>query len=358
MENPKISVVMATAQKNFPMIGFPDQDFFSYVIQALQRQTFRDFEFIISDYHFSTREFDFNRIGHPSFPVYRVPITHSLAHKMGYCAMSASRNAGIMFASAPFLVMLDDCGIFEAKYLERIYTYWQQLGTFPSSLFMIEQGTDSYKDKDGKEVKDDRFGILEASGHDVLINGSNMYSYSSMSTEAILRINGYPEDHDFSFGLDDIDTGQRLMKAGYKISIHKNLIVKEQKHVRTPNSEEDMPDGSFHFKQHLFCSGPIVFLKLETRTGEDYIQANRRQYTEEEKAILMEKPCHYSHISPEGVTICKGSRLPCDWDRYVSKEKQHMELSGTETYLNNLPVFDLGQEREKRLADKEKYRVR
>ena len=147
------------------------------------------------------------------------------------------------------------------------------------------------------------------------------------------------------------------MKAGYRISIHKNLIVKEQKHVVIPNSDEDMPDGSFHFKQHLFCAGPVVFMKLERRTGEDYIRANSRQYTEEEKAILREKPCHFSYQQDQ-VQYCIGSHLPCDWDRYVSKEKQSFILPNMELYLNNLNVFDLGQEHQKRLADKEKYRVR
>jgi len=356
-ETPIVSVVMNTAHGNRSMTGFPDQDHFVFTIQALQRQTFTKFEFIVSDYIHDKRNFDWRLAGNCRFPIYHVPIEHSQAKNTGHCAISSTKNNGIMYSSGEYIVSLDDCCIFESKYLEKIYNYWQQMGVFPGALHIKDKGSDTLRNDEGLEVKDCRFKLLEDRKVDLLINEIDMYGYSSFSMEAALKLNGFDEMYDFGKGLEDTDMGKRLIAAGYRISIHKNLIVKEQQHLNVAIDPVTRPkgynptqnDSSFDFKPNTHCNGSYIFMKLEKRIGEDFIKANHRQMTAEEKAMM--NPCY--KLDRTGDTVkCLGSGRGCNW---IDK---HMVLPEAKIWMEQNPVFSLAEERNDRLNRKEKYRVK
>lgn len=346
------------------MVDFETIHHFIFTVQALQRQTFQSFELIIADYLYDTRrnEFDWNLLGNCRFKVYHIPITHSWAKNNGYCAISGTKNAGIMLASGKYLLFLDDCSTFEARFLEKIYSIWQQTHTFANALHLKNKGPGPLLNSEGKPIRDCRFQVLDDIKTDVLINGSDLYGYASMSLDAALKVNGYSEDYDASRNLEDVDMGHRLMAAGYKISIHRNLVVIEQQHhaisphnvSKVEGYDPKQKDTGFQFKESLHCNGPFLFMKRERRTGEDYYKANHRQYTPEEKALM--KPC-YKLTFIDGVARCIGSNRGCNWVNPDGKTK-HMIHPDSDIWLNNLPVFSLANERQSRLYSKEQYRVR
>jgi hypothetical protein len=319
------------------MHGLKNVHHFDLVIQALAAQTYRNFELIISDYLFDVREFNWGAMPGPGFPIFHTPITHSLAKNMGYCAICATRNSGIMFSSGSYLLFLDDCCTFTNDLLQNIVHEYQTKKVFTNALFTRLVGNEF-------SSRDCRWDIIEASKQECLVNRTDTYGYLSCSLESMLKLNGACELYDWSRNLEDIDLGKRLVAAGYKISINRKIFITEQEH----SSESFCGEKNIQFKENLHCDGPILYMKLERRHGNDFIQANRRGFTPEEMALM--KPCY--KLSGE---IClASSRRCCMVDNRVAL----MQHPDCDMYFRNPPIFDLANERQIRLSQKERYRVK
>jgi glycosyltransferase involved in cell wall biosynthesis len=347
------------------MTGFPDQHHLQFTIEHLRRQSFQDFEFIISDYIYEHRskEIDLKSIRPTNFPVYHVPIRHSKFKDLGYAAISACKNNGIFYASGQILVFLDDCCSFECGYLGKIYDIISTQHTFPNPLHVKHTGTNHQLDGSGKQIRDCRFVLFDQLGTDVIVNNSDLYGYMTCTLEAAIRLNGFDEMFDGSRQLEDIDLGKRLKLAGYKISIHKNLVAVEQEHSKiAPDHNDHHPwhkDIQMiepNFKKNMKCNGPWIMIKQEMRTGEDRIKSNHRAMTanEQDKLINCYKfnPCP----SPGSGPRCGVSGGGCNWSK-DSKLFEHMTDPNSQIYITNPPIFDIVAMRSTCMASKEGFRV-
>jgi len=352
---PEVSVILNTARSGHTMVGFPDIHHFKYTIGALRRQSFSDFELVISDYLYDKRSFDWDSIGDLRFQIFHVPVVHSIAKNMGYAAISATKNAGAMFASGRFLIFLDDCCSFPSEFVQRMYETWMGTGSFPNALHIKELGSTNYRDANGELIRDCRYKILEDRKVKVLVDAFNLYGYSSCSMEAMLRLNGFAEIFDFSRQLEDIHFGERLKAAGYHISLHKNLFVAEQEHYQIApdpggtSTPKHFPEDPHEFKENLKCNGPFYQMMVERR-GDDMIKSNHRAMTIQELGKI--NPCYMLNGSG-----CKMSGLPCNWLN-PDGTTRHLKHPDAKEFFDNQPIFSLEQMRQESLTRKEGYRVK
>lgn len=371
MTQPLISVILNTARSNFPMIGFPNINHLFYVINSLNRQTFKDFELIISDYIHSSRKIDWKEAGQADFPIYHVPIDHSKAHSGGYCAISGGKNNGIMYSSGRYLVFLDDCCAFEKNFLFIIFNNWAQRKLFTNAFHRKEIGTQSYLNESGEQIVDCRYKLLGEQQE--LIDCFHMYGYSSMSIDAALKINGFDEMFDGSRQLEDIECGERLKLNGFRILLSKSSFVNEQEHFeigKGPDSGCSCEEGKCHhwsnpstgedlirLNPNLRCNGPYYYLKTQ-RPLENRMVANIHGLSQEEKKQI--KPCYKlegyrsGDCHPTG-KMCMVSGVGCNW----LDENGRLKYMDTQDFIyDNPPIFDLKNMREQRMQRKESYRVR
>ena len=349
---PLISVIMNTARSGYAMTGFPNRHHFEFTIEALRRQSLQDIEFIISDYMHDRRKLDWNTIRPTQFPIYHVPVTHSIFKDMGYVAISACKNNGIMFAEGEILVFLDDCSNFEGNFLNRILEIYRTQKTFPNPWHKKEVGVELQYNSDGIPVIDSRHILFDQHAKDVIVDDFHMYGYSTMSLKAALDVNGFDEMMDGSRQLEDIDMGERLKAKGYHISLHRYLFVVEQQHKQiapTPQKHVGEPIDDFKFKENLKCNGPFLGIKKEKRTGVDFWFANNRAFSPEEQTMI--RTCFLLDES-SGQIKCKSSGGGCNW---IDKHMMHPD---SKIYFTNPPLFNLGNKRQQRLSEKQKYLVR
>lgn len=348
--NPTISVILNTARSGYAMRGFPDIHHFRFTIDALRRQSYKDFEFIISDYIYDKRNFDWSSMRKTGFPIYHVPVRHSWFVNNNYVAISACKNNGIIHSEGEILLFLDDCCTFEGNFLSRIVEIYKTKRMFPNPWHKKEIGSELSYDGNGKPVIDSRYVLFDRLGSDEIVNNFSMYGYSSMSLQAALKVNGFDEMFDGSRQLEDIDMGERLKAAGFKISMHRHLFIVEQEHTmqgrfKINPEHPELPEDVVQFKENLKCNGPFFYIKKD-RTGPDYYIANRRQLNPEESKKI--KPC----FMKEG-KHCKSSGMDCNWI-----DKPHMMSQESNIYLSGLPVFSLLSMRNETLKTKQSFKVK
>ena len=341
---PKITAIMNTGRPGLCMPHLPGVHHFDYILESLSRQNFKDFEFVIADCMYNTRNKDYDwKNKKTDFPVYHIPVVHSLAHDMNYIAISGTKNAGIMYASGEFLCFIDDCGLLEFNHFERIYEIFKRDGTFACPM-RLKANTSGGFDQDARQI------IFDRNPLDVYINCHDIYGFANFSLEAALRIGGIDEGYDWSMSMEDIDTGRRLMAAGYKLSLHRNFYVKEQIHM---DNNDRIFEPILKFKPILKCNPSYLFMKLDKRSGEDFILANHRKLTSLELSLL--RPCYKMEVI-DGNAVCRGSgrNQECEW---YTRNPTNMEHPDIEIFLREQPVFDIRQKRDECLVNKEKYRV-
>lgn len=356
--SPQLSIILNTARSGLSMPGFPTLHHFKFTIEALARQSCKDFELIISDYIHDKRQFDWNCFNRDlGFPVYHVPITHSIFKDMGYCAICATKNNGLMYSSGQYIISLDDCCTFESSFVQKVYEAWIQHGYFVNALHIKEFGSTNYRDSSGNLIRDCRYQILEAHKVNVLVDAFHSYGYSTFSMQAALKLNGFNELLDGSRQLEDIEFGERLKLAGYHTALDKNIFVCEQEHTKiSPDPgnyhgqyPEWMKEDDVKFGPNLFCNG-ATFYAIRERKPQDWMVANRHGLYDHEKRNI--DPC----FMLEG-RLCRSSGVECNWLNSDGTSR-HMKHPDSRLLFDNPSNFDLGQSRSDRLAIKEKYRVR
>ena len=337
MESPFLSVVLNSARPGFTMHGRKDVHHFNQTLQSLAAQTYRNFELIISDTIYDIRGFDWSKVGYPGYSVFHVPVTHSLSKNMGYSSISATKNNGIMFSSGKMLFFLDDCSELPSNLLDIIVREYQTKKVFTNAMFIKKIGNEL-------NGRDCRWDILERAGVDSLTNKTDVYGYMSFSMDAALKIGAFDEILDHGRQLDDVDIGKRLVLAGYKIAINKQAFVYEQEH----SNESFCGEKGITFKTDIKCNGPIVYLKYERRRGEDRIKANHRGFTGEEIGLL--RPCY----KLAGETCVASGRGCC----MIQNKAAYMQHPDCDIYIANPPIFNLANQRQIRLSQKNNYRVK
>ena len=91
----KISVIMATARDNYPMIGLPETFIFEPTLESLEIQSFQDFELIIVDALYDFRK-DYFKDKKFSFPIKHLKPKPSPWDKIGAWRVCNQLNTAII----------------------------------------------------------------------------------------------------------------------------------------------------------------------------------------------------------------------------------------------------------------------
>jgi len=130
----------------------------------------------------------------------------SIWHSLGnYATVNNNRNTGIINAQGELLFFLDDMTIFNENLLSEVWDNYQ------NGFYTTCQVIKRIKVVDDKIQGNYKLKGLEKNG---LLNNSSTWTYGmSISLKETLKINGFDEIYDGSFGGTDIDFGRRLSLA-------------------------------------------------------------------------------------------------------------------------------------------------
>lgn len=353
-----ISVIMATARDNYPIVGLPNLHMLKPTIESLNNQTFKDFEFIIVDglHHlrsnlFEGQPFDRNKL---PFNVKHVPIalTPKFNHRFWMdnrrWNVAGTLNTGIIHAKGELLIRIDDCSMFESNYIKKFWEGYQS-GYFPMAMHIkylegkparlneqyIEKGRElashwhvAKGDRDkmlteiyGKDglIRDTRYLIVKKEGGRKIAPPEWYYGYSSVSLKAALKVNGYDELFDGDKSLEDADMGSRLEMAGYKNKFLLDVNHQVIEHEHCPIYEGLVDNG----KKPIKCNYAIY---LNNRNNNRW-RAN--------SCILSEKDVKF--IRSESL------KPPCSPTPNFYDDNCRGKMF--EIWLKNQPIFDLKEER-------------
>lgn len=255
-----ISVILATARDDFPMLDRPNVHLFEPTLDGLERQNFDDFELIVSDCRHEKRLdcFEgkpFNREDY-GFDIKHVPVKPNYWLEHGMWTGPGTWNRGIMEADGDLVIFIDDCSEFPMSDALSIYWGWYEKGFFASALALYNKGGESlYHSEEAKRelaesdphragnldllfnygdrIKDSRWRFLGEGGV-YYFPGQMYYAYSSVSMEAILKVNGWDQNFDGDKTLADVDLGIRLEQIGCGFVLDRRLVVVENCHKTIP----------------------------------------------------------------------------------------------------------------------------
>jgi len=136
---PSISVIMATARDDYPIIGLPELHMLQPTIESLNIQSFKDFEFILVDALYDRRPNLFR--GDPyhadklPFRVKHVPVdaNHRFWMDRKRWNLCGQLNTGIIHSEGELLVRIDDCCEFDSEYLTKFWDGYRK-GYFPLAM--------------------------------------------------------------------------------------------------------------------------------------------------------------------------------------------------------------------------------
>lgn len=324
----KISIIYGTARPDYPLIDLPSVHQFTPFLESLQRQTFKDFEVIISDVLHEKREYAFSKY---SFPIKHVdPKPFSWALKKGLWGLQDGFNWGLVHAEGELLLWFGDCCELVNDDSLQLWWNWYMKGYFAQALVVYYKGNQPFFVNDaikmkyvvgqaGPEdfkkqveesilkdvVRDSRWQYVERSPNGIFdANGELFYGYASSSLEAMLRINGYDSNFDGSKALGDVEAGLRLERIDCRFVLDKRLWLVERAHKPIPKEVLwGMPEKDFRSNYSL-----MMLNKEKNR-----VKANDYKLTREELEWIVEHGTHWSVPRPK-----KGSyrhKLLMEWFR-------------------------------------------
>ena len=312
-----------------------DRDVLLCVADDLAKQTFKDFELVAVDGLHPFRAETFQNSPYP-FPIRHVAPRQTRMVKDQRVAISAYKNTGIMYSQGELILTLDDCCWIDDSYLQRCWDAWSREKTrlaamvWPSNAPVFQDGRRHLLDGQGKCV-----GPRDG-GHT-----PPMYGFASFSTEAALAVNGYDEMMDGSQGLEDVDMGIRLQKAGFRIGLDARHIIRTGP-SSTPWDTRLFPEGG---ERIVKCCQSSLRIQL----GRNLPRANETPWGPAEWSKLT--PCGFFNAQGnpefnEPAKKCRVHGMLCAYpDTFAIRE--HPGLQGLK---DEPPVFNLRQLRDEALS--------
>ena len=245
-EDKKISLILST---------FRQGPKFELLFECLSKQTVKNFELVISDYLFKTREDYVQKLAQK----YNIPTIHIGRDKLGG---ARAFNLGIANSSGDYIMSLYDCTYHPHKWIEKhmliCSNNFLSLGTryftynmdFPIQNYLTGEVT--VPEKADPEISKEiercsnikdylhiKFGENQITSpwdfrllgipkdlitrDNIIINAMPGWTYGgniAAPTELFLSINGYDERFDEGFGWSDCELGIRASNKGYKSFIN------------------------------------------------------------------------------------------------------------------------------------------
>lgn len=245
----KISFIEVTARSNYPIAGKPALHLWEVTLQTLARQSFTDFEYIVSDIFWDERK-DYFKEHNYGLSIKHIPAAPNIWHEKGLCQICHQFNKGIIHADGELLFFCADSNMIHPRLMENLWNHYRD-GWFITLGF----GSDvsygpQYLQTTAREniIPTEWYRFLDFHGHvhmdhryNSLFEKTNdnfvplkprrlnwYYGISTVSLEAALKINGLNECFDPDVTLSDIDFGERLFMAGYdRIAMCRDCYVVE-----------------------------------------------------------------------------------------------------------------------------------
>lgn len=212
----RMSVVLNTVRGDE---AFGGRSVLKSIADDLATQSVKDFEFIAVDGLHPHRHETFYEHGYP-FRIMHVPPKDCAMVREKRCAISAYKNTGFAHARGELVLTIDDGCRLDPEFLSRCWKAWEERRGLLSALYVgVDANGAPIPDKG---ARDSRSVYLDADGR--CLGGGNpstppMHGFTAIPIQAIICVNGYDEMFDGSRGLEDIEMGIRLQKAGYKIML-------------------------------------------------------------------------------------------------------------------------------------------
>lgn len=244
----RISYLEITARTDYPTVGRPDLHLWEPTLQTLERQSFKDFEYIVIDVFYHERPDYFKQHSH-GLRIKHIPSGPYVWNDLGICQTAHQFNKGVIHADGELIFMGADSGMYPPQFFENVWRHYKDEAWFVSAGFGADlthakhlvEGVNALgqekktlidsKDEDPL-IPIDWYSFLGFHGpvrmdhrYEALFRGNTTkgaritpqwyFGISSVSLKAMLEVNGFDEAFDGSVALSDIDLGFRLALAGY-----------------------------------------------------------------------------------------------------------------------------------------------
>jgi hypothetical protein len=332
----RISVLMNTVRENEAFSIHP-HDILAGPVEQVLKQTVSPHEveiIIVDGLHFE--RWPYFEAYHSSastngLRILHVPPKQSQMVKDKRCAISAYKNTALAHMRSPLAITIDDGAVLPATYLANVLEAWEERKEMLSSMCQILNGT---------EIIDSRQVFLESDGKVVgpIVGDAripSMYGYAALPLEGVLAVNGYDEMYDGSRGIEDMDMGIRLQKAGYRIALDRTHTMQLLPHgawSRKVFGQNICGNGGDN--TCVKCCQTTINLRLSEILSGD-VQANRRAWDDEK----------WSKVRPR-CYLLSGNRCSLSWQTcpyYGSfSDREH---PGLQSLIDHPPIFDMTEER-------------
>lgn len=251
----KISYVTITARADYPTVGLPHVHLWEPTLKTLRNQTFTDFEWIIVDVFYEERKDYWKGQTNHGIKIKHIPAAPNIWAKHGLVQTCHQFNKGITYADGELLFFDADSGMLHPELMENLWrhhgnNFFVSLG-FGSDVTYAPELQERKLGKDGNYeypkgqwqgtsqtsreivptewikalgygyqgdiIMDHRYRKLFEKTDWVcdLIPPDWFYGISTVSMEAMLKVNGFNLAFDGDSALNDVDLGNRLVMAGY-----------------------------------------------------------------------------------------------------------------------------------------------
>ena len=186
-------------------------------LDALSKQTFKDFEALLCHKFPEDAEELVNNYSN-LMNIRLIKEKPSIWHDLGnYPTVNSIRNTGILHSKGELLVFLDDCTIFNQNLLQDIWNEYQN-GFYTTAKAIrriryepkaVQQQINAREIIVDKDIRGSNNFFKSGIGDEIPISASWTYC-TSVSLKETLKLGGFEEIWDGSFGGTDADFGRRL----------------------------------------------------------------------------------------------------------------------------------------------------
>jgi hypothetical protein len=220
--NYKISVALHTASQNDLLSHYGIPSHLQWFCDTLNRQTFKDFEFIIVDYFYPEKKEIVKNLK-ANFPIKYIPNVRRYWQDMGYISISASKNSTILFSEGELIIQLDDAETFNDDLLQVYWDYYKNGALFHPVHKRYPPQNPPEEEKLILSIKEQEIFPGEGIFHQ---NGGSLYAGTSFSIQDGILTNGFNERMDGQKSLEDCEFGERLRRLNRVfVKNAKNLIT-------------------------------------------------------------------------------------------------------------------------------------